>query len=130
MPRVTNPAAARDSWEALLPNSTAASRASLTQCTVHCLSHLTYLVWPSIPIKTAGMLARKFPKVIVNPTPGSCPAAADISIALDEPTIQSVAPFWQIEEEFEVIGIILGTAVQDLRVVPCNVSSTRCHAAS
>lgn len=101
MPRVTNPASASESWEALLPDSKTSSKDPI-QSSAKCLRHLTYLLWPSIPTKTAATLARKFPKVVVNPKSGSCPAAADASIALDEPAIQSVAPFWQIDDEPEV----------------------------
>ena len=103
MPRVTNSTSANDSWEALLPDSRTADKA---ESSVSCLHNLTYLLWPSIPAKSAAMLARKFPKVIVNPSSGSCPVAADPGIALDDPAIQAVAPFWQIDEESEVMSVV------------------------
>lgn len=103
MPRVTNSTSANDSWETLLPDSTAADKA---EPSVSCLHNLTYLLWPSIPAKSAATLARKFPKVIVNPSSGSCPVAADPGIALDDPAIQAVAPFWQIDEEPEVTSVV------------------------
>lgn len=104
MPTVTNPASANDSWEALLPDSRKLTGLSSKRSSGS-LSQLTHLLWPSIPTKTADTLARKFPKVIVNPQSGSCPAAADPSIALDDAAIQTVAPFWQVDDEPEVSTI-------------------------
>lgn len=103
MPRVTNATSANDSWETLLPDNRTADKA---EPSVSCLHNLTYLLWPSIPAKSAAMLARKFPKVIVNPSSGSCPVAADPGIALDDPAIQAVAPFWQVDEEPEVTSAV------------------------
>ncbi|KAA6424335.1 MAG: hypothetical protein FRX49_05547, partial [Trebouxia sp. A1-2] len=62
------------------------------------LSQLTKLIWPRIPIKTAEMLARKFPRILVNPQPGSCSSLADPAIALDEAAMQNVAPFSEQEQ--------------------------------
>ena len=110
MPTVKNPASANDSWEALLPDSREPTKLS-NDASSGSLSHLMYLLWPSIPTKTADMLARKFPKVIVNPRPGSCTAAADPHVALDDAAIQAVAPFWQVDDEPEVsAGRIIGHA--------------------
>lgn len=62
------------------------------------LTKLQYLIWPQIPVKTSQLLAHKYPKVAVNPTSGLCPEQADPATAVDEPLIQSVAPFWKLEE--------------------------------
>ena len=106
MPRVASPASANDSWEETVPNTAPPGPESAPHG-FHALNDLTYLLWPSIPVKTAGMLARKFPKVIVNPRPGSCPVPADANTVLDELAIQAVAPFWQIEDEEHEVRICL-----------------------
>lgn len=62
------------------------------------LTKLEYLSWPQMPNKTAQLLAHKFPKVVVNPKPGLCPEQANPAIAVDEPLILSVAPFWEQEQ--------------------------------
>ena len=65
MPRVASPGSASESWETSLPDQKAAAApAPHGFCA---LESLTYLLWPSIPAKIAGLLARKFPKVIVDP---------------------------------------------------------------
>ncbi|KAL0036758.1 hypothetical protein WJX79_008838 [Trebouxia sp. C0005] len=39
-----------------------------------------------------------FPRILVNPQPGSCSSLADPAIALDEAAMQNVAPFWEQEQ--------------------------------
>ena len=51
-----------------------------------------------MPNKTSQLLAHKYPKVIVNPKPGLCPEEANPAVAVDQPLILSVAPFWEQEQ--------------------------------
>jgi len=80
MPTVVQTVDTTDSWETLLSPSeqSGSTRASTPQATVveqtaskvmlySRLSQLTKLIWPRIPVKTAEMLARKFPRILVNP---------------------------------------------------------------
>lgn len=62
------------------------------------LIKLEYLSWPQIPVKTAHLLAHKYPKVAVNPKSGLCPEHADPATAVDQSLILSVAPFWEPEQ--------------------------------
>lgn len=108
MPTVVQTNHATESWEALAmsteqSNSANASAPNSSEQTASSVSYsrltqLKYLVWPHIPIKTAELLARKFPKVIVNPKPRLCPRPADPTIALDEAYMRLVAPFWEQEQ--------------------------------
>ena len=111
MPTVVQTVDTTDSWEALLSPSeqSGSTRASTSEATIvgqtaskamsySRLSQLTKLIWPRIPVKTAEMLARKFPRILVNPQPGSCSSLADPAIALDEAAMQNVAPFWEQEQ--------------------------------
>ena len=116
MPTVVQTVATTDSWEALLPSSeqSGSTHASTSQATIveqtaskamsHSrLSQLTKLIWPRIPVKTAEMLARKFPRILVNPQSGSSSSSADPAIALDEAAMQNVAPFWE-QEQIQVLS--------------------------
>ena len=116
MPTVVQTVDTTDSWETLLSPSeqSGSTRASTPQATVveqtaskvmlySRLSQLTKLIWPRIPVKTAEMLARKFPRILVNPQSGSCPSSADPAIALDEAALQNVAPFWE-QEQIQVLS--------------------------
>ena len=103
MPSVAQQSNAADSWEALSPSaepsSASAEEQSNAASALARLSQLTYLVWPQIPAKTLDLLARKFPKVVVNPKSGFCSTEADQKADLDDQFMQMVAPFWQQEEE-------------------------------
>lgn len=101
MPTVIQVENVMDSWEVLaseeqgtavhsLPEQNSGRSASYSR-----LTKLEYVSWPQMPIKTSQLLAHKYPKVAVNPKPGLCPEQADPAIAVDEPRILSVAPFWQ-----------------------------------
>lgn len=116
MPTVVQTVDTTDSWETLLSPSeqSGSTRASTPQATVveqtaskvmsySRLSQLTKLIWPRIPVKTAEMLARKFPRILVNPQSGSCSSSADPAIALDEAALQNVAPFWE-QEQIQVLS--------------------------
>lgn len=116
MPTVVQTVDTTDSWETLLSPSeqSGSTRASTPQATVveqtaskvmlySRLSQLTKLIWPRIPVKTAEMLARKFPRILVNPQSGSCSSSADPAIALDEAAMQNVAPFWA-QEQIQVLS--------------------------
>ncbi|DBA86040.1 TPA: hypothetical protein ACH3X1_005568 [Trebouxia sp. C0004] len=111
MPTVVQTVDTTDSWEALLsPSEQSGSiRASTSQATIveqtaskvvsySRLSQLTKLIWPRILVKTAEMLARKFPRILVNPQAGSCSSSADPATALDEAAMRNVAPFWEQEQ--------------------------------
>jgi len=111
MPTVAQIGNAAESWEALAsslehPSSVAASTSNPPDVEHNAsrvlpgsrLNQLRHLTWPRVPIKTAELLARKFPVVSVNPTPGSCPIQADPAAALDEAAMHMVAPFWQQEQ--------------------------------
>lgn len=111
MPTVVQTADATESWEALAsplqPLGSAravtfeAASDEQTTSRLPCysqLSQLRHLIWPSVPIRTAELLANKFPRVIVNPASGSCVAQADPAIALDEAAMCMVAPFWEQEQ--------------------------------
>lgn len=107
MPTVTKADNTSDSWESVAsedqaPLTTAAQgsneQTAKRSCWYSRLDKLRYLTWPQIPIKTSELLTHKFPKVAVNPQSGSCPEQADPSIAVDEASIQSVAPFWEQEK--------------------------------
>ena len=106
VPTVTQADSTYDSWELLASDeqassSTAAQGATEQTTNMSCLysrlDKLMYLIWPSIPIKTLELLTHKFPKVMVNPQSRSCPEQADPNIAVDEASMQSVAPFWEQE---------------------------------
>ena len=103
MPSVAQQSNAADSWEALSPSvepSTASAEEQSNASSAPArLSQLTYLIWPQIPAKTSDLLARKFPKVVVNPKSRFCSTQADQKADLDEQFMQMVAPFWQQEEE-------------------------------
>lgn len=105
MPSVTQQSNAADSWEALSPlaelSTASAEEQNNATSALACLSQLTYLVWPQIPAKTSDLLARRFPKVVVNPKSGFCSTEADQKADLDEQFMQLVAPFWQQEEDQE-----------------------------
>lgn len=116
MPTVVQTLDTKDSWEALLSPSeqsgSAGSRTSeatiVQQAASKALSHsrlsqLTNLIWPRIPVKTVEMLARKFPRILVNPQSGSCSSSADPAIALDEAAMRKVAPFWE-QEQIQVLS--------------------------
>ena len=62
MPKVASPGSASDSWETSFPDEKPA--AASAPHGFRALDDLTYLLWPTIPTKAAGLLARKFPKVI------------------------------------------------------------------
>ena len=103
MPSVAQQSNAADSWEALsapkqLSNVSAEEQSSMSLPASR-LSHLTHLVWPQIPAKASDLLARRFPKVVVNPKSSFCPAEADQQADLDDQFMHMVAPFWQQEEE-------------------------------
>ena len=107
MPTVVQVENVMDSWEVLaseeqglsgivvrsLPEQNASGSPLYSR-----LTKLQYLTWPQIPVKTSELLAHKYPKVAVYPKSGLCPQQADPAIAVDEPLIQSVAPFWEQEE--------------------------------
>ena len=107
MPTVMQAENVMDSWEVLASEEQGLSgnavqslpEQNASRSFVHSrLIKLQYLTWPQIPVKTSQLLAHKYPKVAVNPKSGLCPEKADPAIAIDEPLIQSVAPFWEQEE--------------------------------
>lgn len=101
MPTVIQVENVTDSWEVLASEEQGIAVHSLSGQSVSRaglysrLTKLEYLGWPQMPSKTAQLLAHKYPKVVVNPKPGVCPEQADPAIAVDEPLILSVAPFWE-----------------------------------
>lgn len=113
MPTVVQTADATESWEALASplqhaGTTTLKAASDEKTTSRLpsysqLSQLRHLIWPSIPIRTAELLAKQFPRVVVNPAAGSCVAQADPAIALDEAAMFMIAPFWEQEQIQEPI---------------------------
>ena len=107
MPTVVQVEHVIDSWEVLASEEQRLSGAVIQSLPEHNasrfplnsrLTKLQYLTWPQIPVKTSQLLAHKYPKVTVNPKSGLCPEQADPAIAVDEPLMQSVAPFWEQEE--------------------------------
>lgn len=107
MPTVVQVENVTDSWEVLASEEQGLSGTVVQslpeRCASRCLLYsrltkLQYLTWPQIPVKTSQLLAHKYPKVAVNPKSGLCPEQADPAIAVDEPLIQSVAPFWEQEK--------------------------------
>ena len=107
MPTVVQVENVMDSWEVLAPEEQGLSGTVLqslpeqiaSRPPLHSrLTKLQYLTWPQIPVKTSQLLAHKYPKVAVNPKSGFCPEQADPAIAVDEPLIQSVAPFWEQQQ--------------------------------
>lgn len=107
MPTVVQVETVMDSWEVLACEEQGLSKPVAQSYPEHNanrsplysrLTKLEYLTWPQIPVKTAHLLAHKYPKVAVNPKPGLCPEQADPATPVDQPLILSVAPFWQLEQ--------------------------------
>ena len=109
MPTVIQAENVMDSWEVLASEEQGLSSTSLPEQTASRsplysrLTKLEYLTWPQMPTKTYQLLAHKYPKVVVNPiagwgVDGWTVDQADPAIAVDEPLIQSVAPFWEQEQ--------------------------------
>ena len=107
MPTVVQVETVMDSWEVLACEEQGLSKPVVQSHPEHNanrsplysrLTKLEYLSWPQIPVKTAHLLAHKYPKVAVNPKSGLCPEHADPATAVDQPLILSVAPFWEPEQ--------------------------------
>ena len=112
MPTVIQATNAAESWEALaLSPDSSIGTDSFTSFSAHAkladsevsiarrrLDQLKYLGWSHIPPKTADLISRQFPRVVVNPSPGLCPVQADSTIAFDDAVMHVVAPFWEPEQ--------------------------------